>query len=140
MSTRLAKKGEIEQKWVIVDCANQPLGRVATRIANILRGKTKPIYTPHTDTGDFVVALNVGSVRLTGKKWAQKEYWRHSGFPGGISSRTAETVRATKPEELLFRAVKGMLPKNFLSRSIIKKLKMYAGAEHPHAAQQPQQL
>lgn len=138
MATRLAKTGEIERKWLLIDCTDRPVGRLATRIADILRGKTKAIYTPHIDAGDFVVAINAAAIRLTGKKWEQKRYWRHSGYPGGISSKTAAEVREKKPDELLRRAVKGMLPRNFLSQALLKKLKIYAGAAHPHASQQPQ--
>lgn len=135
MATPLAKVNDGERHWVVVDCKDQVLGRLATRIANILRGKTKPTYTPHVDTGDFVVAVNVAAIRLTGRKWDEKRYWRHSGFPGGIHSRTAYETRARHPEEILLHAVKGMLPKNFLARKILKKLKVYPGAEHPHQAQ-----
>ena len=140
MATLLAKLATVKRQWVVIDCASKPLGRVATRIAEILRGKHRPIYTPHVDTGDFVVAINVTAIRFTGKKLTQKQYWRHSGYPGGISSKTAAELMSTKPDEVLRHAVKGMLPKNALARHMLKKLKIYSGAEHPHAAQQPQQL
>lgn len=137
MATHFLKKDELKRPWVLIDCAHKPLGRVATRIAAMLRGKDKPTYTPHTDTGAFVVAINVRDVQLTGRKWSQKQYWRHSGYPGGIHARTAEAQRERRPEEILRHAVKGMLPKHFLAQAILKKLKIYPGAEHPHAAQRP---
>lgn len=135
MATTYAKPNEVVRQWVLIDCAGQTVGRLATRIANILRGKHRPTYTPHADAGDFVVAINAAALRFTGNKWADKRYWRHSGYPGGISSKTAAEVRASKPEALLEHAVKGMLPKNFAAQRILKKLKIYPGAEHPHQAQ-----
>ncbi|MBI2346712.1 MAG: 50S ribosomal protein L13 [Deltaproteobacteria bacterium] len=140
MTTRLAKPSEIARRWLLVDCRGQTLGRLATRIADVLRGKTKPIYTPHVDTGDFVVAINAREIRLTGQKLVQKRYWRHSGFPGGISSKTAGQLRETAPERILLHAVKGMLPKNALARHMLTKLKVYPGVEHPHSAQKPEAL
>ncbi len=140
MSTQVAKKNEIQRTWFVVDLDGQVLGRAATEIARVLRGKHKAIYTPSVDTGDFVVVLNAEKVRLTGNKLADKVYHRHTGHPGGLKSITAEKLLAKKPEELIKKAVKGMLPKNKLGRQMFKKLKVYAGADHPHAAQQPKEL
>lgn len=128
------------RKWFIVDADDQVLGRLATRIATVLRGKHRATFTPHVDCGDFVVVVNAKTVKLTGNKAADKRYWRHSGFPGGIYSRTAAEVLERQPEEVLRKAVVGMLPKNRLGRQLAKKLKIYAGTEHPHSAQQPQTL
>ena len=135
--TYTAKPGEIERRWHVVDAEGQTLGRLATRIADVLRGKDKPVYTPHVDTGDFVVIVNAEQVKLTGPKEETKIYYRHSGFPGGIRAQTAGRIRASHPERLLRMAITGMLPKNRLGRQLATKLKIYAGAEHPHAAQQP---
>ncbi len=140
MRTYSAKPGEIEQNWFVVDASEFELGRLATRIAVILRGKHKPTFTPHVDTGDFVVVVNAEQVRLTGRKLDQKHYHRYSGYPGGLRSIDARTVREEDSERMIRQAVRGMLPKNRLSRSLISKLKVYAGAEHPHAAQKPQPL
>ena len=140
MSTQVAKKNEIQRAWFVIDLDGQVLGRAATEIARVLRGKHKAIYTPSVDTGDFVVVLNAEKVRLTGNKLADKMYHRHTGHPGGLKSITAEKLLAKKPEELIKKAVKGMLPKNKLGRQMFKKLKVYAGAAHPHAAQQPKEL
>lgn len=140
MSTFTAKKDEVEKKWVLVDAKDKVLGRLAADVASILRGKTKPTYTPHTDVGDFVVVINADQVRLTGRKLEQKTYYRHSGYVGGIKSRTARQVMEKNPEEIIRHAVKGMLPKNSLGRSMFKKLKVYAGEAHPHEAQQPQEI
>ncbi|MFY9397358.1 MAG: 50S ribosomal protein L13 [Desulfomonilia bacterium] len=140
MSTFTAKKDEVEKKWVLVDAKDKVLGRLAADVASILRGKTKPTYTPHTDVGDFVVVINADKVRLTGRKLEQKTYYRHSGYVGGIKSRTARQVMEKNPEEIIRHAVKGMLPKNSLGRSMFKKLKVYAGEAHPHEAQQPQEI
>jgi large subunit ribosomal protein L13 len=140
MTTWSAKTGEIERKWYVVDAADQNLGRLATRIAMILRGKHKVVFTPHVDTGDFVVVLNATKVNLTGRKLDQKTYNRYSGYPGGLSSYSARDVRQQDPERMIQQAVRGMLPKNRLSRALIKKLRVYPGAEHPHAAQAPQPL
>jgi large subunit ribosomal protein L13 len=132
-----AKPNEVPRNWVLVDLEGKTLGRAATAIANILRGKTKPQFTPHVDTGDFVVAINAEKIRLTGDKWDKKKYHRHSGYPGGIRSFTARQMMQRKPTELLRQAVKGMLPKTSLGSKLLKKLKIYAAAEHPHQAQQP---
>ncbi len=137
MKTYSAKPGEVPSNWYVVDADGQTLGRLATRIATVLRGKHKPQFTPHVDTGDFVIVLNACKVQLTGRKLEQKQYHRYSGYPGGLRSVTAADVREKDPERMIQHAVKGMLPKNKLARQIIKKLKVYPGAEHPHQAQQP---
>ena len=137
MKTFMPKSGEVERNWQVVDAEGKILGRLATEIANILRGKNKPTFTPHMDTGDFVVVINAGKISLTGKKLTDKVYYHHTGYPGGIRSITAEKLLEKKPEQLLIEAVKGMLPKNKLQSLFMKKLKVYAGADHPHAAQQP---
>lgn len=138
--TRSARAGEFEQKWYVLDASDIVLGRAATQIAMILRGKNKATFTPHADTGDFVVVVNADKVSLTGKKMQDKTYYWHSLYPGGIKSRSAQQMLATKPEEVWQRAVYGMLPKNRLGKQLIKKLKVYAGPDHPHQAQQPQPL
>ncbi len=138
MRTYSAKPGEIERAWFVVDASEFELGRLASRIATVLRGKHKPSFTPHVDTGDFVVVLNASQVRLTGAKLDRKHYHRYSGYPGGLHSRDARTVREQDPERMIKQAVKGMLPKNRLSRTLMGKLKVYKGSEHPHAAQKPQ--
>ena len=135
--TYSAKPGEIDRKWYVADADGETLGRLATRIADQLRGKTKPQYTPHVDTGDFVVVVNCERVRVTGRKLEQKRYYRHSGFPGGIKERTLAEQLARRPEDVIRHAVKGMLPRNRIGRAQIKKLKIYAGPSHPHEAQQP---
>jgi large subunit ribosomal protein L13 len=136
MKTYFARNEDpIEKKWVLVDASGKILGRMATEIADILRGKNKPVYTPHVDTGDFVVVVNAEKVQLTGKKWDQKFYYRHSGYVGGIKAQSAKEVLEKKPETLIRHAVKGMLPKNRLGRKMINKLKIYRGSEHPHEAQ-----
>ncbi len=140
MRTWNAKPGEIERRWYVVDAEGETLGRLATRIADALRGKGKPEYTPHVDTGDFVVVVNAEKVAFTGRKLIQKRYYRHSGYPGGLRSRTLEQELERRPTEVLRRAVRGMLPRNRLGRAQIKKLKIYAGPEHPHAAQSPAPL
>lgn len=140
MKTYSAKAGEIEHDWYVVDAADIPLGRLATRIATVLRGKHKPMFTPHMDTGDHVVVVNASAVKLTGRKLDQKIYDRYSGYPSGRRTRTAREMLEKRPEEVITLAVRGMLPKNRLGRQIIKKLKVYAGAEHPHAAQRPEPL
>jgi large subunit ribosomal protein L13 len=140
MKTYQAKPGEVPRNWVVVDLEGKTLGRAATAIAQILRGKNKPEYTPHVDTGDFVVAINAGKIRLTGNKLRQKRYYRHSGFIGGLRSFTAQQLLQRKPDELLRLAVRGMLSKNSLGRRQLKKLKIYPAAEHPHAAQQPEAM
>lgn len=138
MKTFSAKREDVERTWYLVDGSGKVLGRLASHLARVLRGKTKPIYTPHVDTGDYVVVINADKIRLTGKKMEQKVYYRHSGYPGGLKSTTAKELLATKPERLLKKAVKGMLPKNPLGRKMFKKLKVYRGPDHPHQAQQPQ--
>ena len=125
------------RRWYLVDAQDQVLGRLASQVANLLRGKGNAAFTPHADTGDFVVVVNAAGLRLTGKKLATKLYHRHTGYPGGIRTRTALQERAERPERLLRHAVQGMLPKNRLGRQLATKLKIYAGADHPHAAQQP---
>jgi large subunit ribosomal protein L13 len=140
MSTEVAKESDIKRNWLIIDLDGQVLGRAATRIAMVLRGKHKAIYTPSVDTGDFVIVLNASKVVLTGNKMADKVYHRHTGHPGGLRSITAEKLLQTKPEEVIKKAVKGMLPSNNLGRLMLRKLKVYAGADHPHAAQQPKPL
>lgn len=137
MKSYTARKGEVPRNWYVVDAQGKILGRLASRIAMVLRGKTKPVFTPHLDTGDFVVVVNAGLVRLTGKKLENKFYYRHSGYPGGIKSISARHLLQRKPEEVLRHAVRGMLPKNSLGRQLLKKLKIYAGGDHPHQAQQP---
>ena len=137
MRTYTAKPREIEQTWYLVDAEGETLGRLATRIADLLRGKGKPRYTPHVDSGDFVVVVNAEKIHVTGKKLEQKIYYRHSGYPGGLRERTLAEQLARRPEEVLRRAVRGMLPKNRLAAAQLGKLKIYAGPEHPHAAQNP---
>ena len=140
MKTYSAKAPEIERQWYLVDAEGQTLGRLATRIADTLRGKRKPIYTPHVDTGDFVVVVNAEKVVVTGDKLQQKRYYRHSGDPGGLRSRTLAEQLERRPTEVIRTAVKGMLPRNRLARRQITKLKVYAGPDHPHEAQNPQPL
>jgi large subunit ribosomal protein L13 len=137
MKTYSAKKGEVEKKWVVIDAADQPLGRVASKAAYIIRGKHKPIFTPHVDTGDNVIIINAARVKLTGQKWDQKVYYHHSGYPGGIKSTTAKEMREKRPANLLKKAVNGMLPKNRLGRALQTNLRVYDNDEHPHQAQQP---
>ncbi len=135
-----AKPADVERAWFVVDAENQVVGRLASRVASILRGKHKPSFTPHVDTGDFIVVINADKVRFTGAKETDKEYFRHSGYPGGVTLRTPKEVRTKKPTFMVENAVKGMLPKGPLGRQMMKKLKVYAGSEHPHGAQQPQEL
>jgi large subunit ribosomal protein L13 len=137
MKTYTAKPREIEQTWYLVDAEGKTLGRLATQIAGLLRGKGKPQYTPHIDTGDFVVVVNAERIHVTGNKLEQKLYYRHSGYPGGLRSRTLAEQLERRPEEVLRKAVKGMLPKNKLAARQIVKLKVYAGPDHPHEAQNP---
>ena len=137
MKTWNAKPGEIEREWQLVDAEGKTLGRLATQIADTLRGKDKPQYTPHVDTGDFVVVVNAEKVAVTGNKLDDKRYYRHSGYPGGLRSRTLREQLDRRPEEVIRKAVKGMLPRNRLSRAQLRKLKIYAGPEHPHTAQSP---
>jgi len=134
------KPGDIERAWHLVDATDLPLGRLASEVAQVLRGKHKPTYTPHLDTGDFVIVINADQVAVTSDKSQSKIYYRHSGFPGGIKAETFESLLARRPEAVVERAVRGMLPKNRLGRKIIRKLKVYAGPDHPHEAQQPQTL
>lgn len=136
----MAKKGEVEQKWFVIDAEGVVLGRLASRVASIVRGKNKPIFTPHVDTGDNVIILNADKVRLTGRKLDAKKYYRHSGYPGGIHEITARKLLEKKPEEVLRHAIWGMLPHNRLGRKLLKKVKIYAGEAHPHAAQKPEVL
>ncbi len=139
-TTYMAKPGAVERKWYVIDAENQRVGRLATQIAAILRGKHKPEFTPHVDTGDFVVVVNVDKVVFSSNKMDTKLYRRHSGHPGGLKEITAREVLNTHPERILYAAVKGMLPHNTLGAQQLTKLKLYAGPEHPHAAQQPQKL
>jgi large subunit ribosomal protein L13 len=139
MKTYVATANERQRDWLIVDAEGQTLGRLATRIADALRGKRKPEYTPHVDTGDFVV-VNAEKIRVTGNQPQQKRYWRHSGYPGGIKSRSLAEMLDRRPEEVIRKAVKGMLPRNRLARKQLTKLKVYAGPDHPHAAQKPQPM
>ena len=140
MKTYTAKPKEVERKWYVVDADGCILGRLASLVAFRLRGKHKPIYTPHVDTGDNIIVINANKVALTGKKWNEKLYYRHSGYMGGLKSMTAKQLLQKRPEDLVIRAVRGMLPKNSLGRNMLKKLKVYAGPEHPHVAQQPERL
>jgi len=137
MKTYQAKKEELEQKWYLVNAEGKVLGRLATELARILRGKNKPTYTPHLDTGDFIIVVNAGKLTLTGKKMKDKIYYHHTGYPGGIKEMSAEKLLAKKPTEMIRMAVKGMLPKNSLGRQMFRKLKVYAGPNHPHEAQKP---
>ena len=139
-TTVSAKPHEVTREWLLVDATDKTLGRLATEIARRLRGKHKPIYTPHVDTGDYIVVINAEKIMVTGNKAKDKMYHRHSGYIGGLTSKNFETMIAQSPERVLELAVKGMLPRNPLGRAMLKKMKVYAGAEHPHAAQQPQTL
>ncbi len=140
MKTWNAKAEDVEREWFVVDAEGQTLGRLATRIADTLRGKRKPTYTPHVDTGDFVVVVNAEKIRVTGSKLDQKRYYRHSGYPGGLRSRTLREQLDRQPAEVIRKAVKGMLPRNRLANRQITKLKVYAGPNHPHEAQNPKPL
>ena len=140
MKTYMAKKGEINRQWVHVDATDKILGRLAVRIAMVLMGKHRPTYTRHTDTGDIVVVTNVSQIRVTGKKLDQKEYQRYSGYPGGQKRTSLRTMMQKKPQEVLRLAVRRMLPKGALGNKMLKKLKIYAGSDHPHQAQQPKEL
>ena len=137
MKTFLPKVASIERRWYVIDVRDRVLGRVASRIASILTGKDKPIYTDYIDTGDFVIVINADRIRLTGKKWQEKVYYSHSGYPGGLKKITAGELLRKHPRRLVEYAVKGMLPKNKLGRKMMKKLKVYAGQDHPHQAQKP---
>ncbi len=140
MKTEVAKIENVKRDWYLVDAQDVVLGRLATQVANILRGKNKAIFTPSVDTGDFVVVVNAEKIALTGRKLADKVYYSHTGFPGGLKEITAGKLLEKKPEDIIKKAVKGMLPKNKLARHMLKKLKVYAGASHPHDAQQPKSL
>jgi len=140
MKTYSAKPHELQEQWFIIDARERILGRLASFVATRLRGKHKPIYTPHVDTGDYIVVVNANKVSLSGRKWDTKMYHHYSGYPGGLKSRTAGELLKKRPEDLILHAVRGMLPKNRLGRKMIKKLKVYAGSDHPHSAQQPQPL
>ena len=140
MKTFSPKREDINRQWFIVNADGKVLGRLATAIAHRLRGKHKPEFAPHVDNGDFIVVLNCDKIAVTGNKLAQKKYYRHSGYVGGIKEISLEVMLATKPQQVLMKAVKGMLPRNRLGRAMLKKLKVYAGTEHPHAAQNPTAL
>ena len=140
MKTVSMRAQDVQRSWFVVDAENRTLGRLASAIAHRLRGKHKPEYTPHVDTGDFIIVVNAAKVRVTGNKEAGKIYYRHSGYPGGIKSTSLGKMRQTHPERILEKAVKGMMPRNSLGRAMFKKLKVYAGAGHPHAAQQPEPM
>jgi len=138
--TYVATPADRQRDWLLVDASGQTLGRLATQIADALRGKRKPVYTPHIDTGDFVIVVNAEKIVVTGAKRSEKRYYRHSGYPGGLRVRTFQEMLDRRPEEIIRRAVRGMLPRNRLARKQITKLKVYAGPEHPHAAQQPRPM
>ncbi len=138
MKSYMAKPNEIDRKWYVIDAEGKVLGRLATEVATILSGKNKPIYTPHVDTGDFVIIINADKIKLTGKKLEQKHYIYHTGHPGGLKEISYKRMIEEKPEKIIQLAVKGMLPKNSLGRKMIKKMKVYSGAEHKHEAQQPE--
>jgi large subunit ribosomal protein L13 len=138
--TYQANSQDRERGWYVVDAEGKTLGRLATQIANLLRGKGKPTYTPHVDVGDFVIVVNAEKITVTGNKLAAKKYWRHSGYPGGIRSRTLGEMLERRPEEVIRKAVKGMVPRNRLGRQQLTKLKVYAGPDHPHTAQKPEKL
>jgi large subunit ribosomal protein L13 len=140
MKTYVATPESRERNWLVVDASGQTLGRLATRIADALRGKRKPEYTPHVDVGDFVIVVNAEKIAVSGNKREEKRYYRHSGYPGGLRSRTLEEMLARRPEEVVRLAVKGMLPRNRLGRAQLRKLKIYAGPDHPHAAQKPEPM
>jgi large subunit ribosomal protein L13 len=140
MRTYTPRKGEVEAQWYLVDATNQNLGRLASDIARVLRGKHKPMYTPNADTGDFVVVVNASKIQVSGKKLTDKKYYRHSGYPGGLTELTLQNILDTHPERVLEKAIRGMLPHNRLGEEQYRKLKIYAGPDHPHAAQQPRAL
>lgn len=140
MKTWNAKAGDVEQKWWVVDASGKTLGRMASEIAKVLRGKNKPTFTPHVDTGDFVVVINSDKVEMSGNKWNDEKFYSHSRYFGSLKELTAAQLRQKDPNRIVVEAVKGMLPKNKLSRQLIKKLKVYAGGEHPHSAQKPEAL
>lgn len=138
--TVLPRVADVDRQWHLIDAEGQILGRLSTRVADLLHGKGKPDYTPFLDGGDHVVVINAGKVRLTGRKWQQKRYYRYSGYPGGLRERTAAKVREERPEELILHAVRGMLPKNRLGRQMLTRLRVFPGPDHDHAAQRPQSL
>ena len=140
MKTYVATPANREREWLVVDATGKTLGRLATQLADALRGKRKPEYTPHCDVGDFVIVVNAEKISVTGKKREEKRYYRHSGYPGGLRSRTLNDMLERRPEEVIRLAVKGMLPRNRLARAQLRKLKVYAGPDHPHQAQQPKQM
>ena len=140
MKTYATKASDIERKWYVVDAQDQTLGRLASQIARILIGKHKPIFSPNADTGDFVIVINAEKIRVTGRKLTDKMYYRHSGYPGGIKSETLQDMLHRHPDRVIREAIKNMLPNNKLGSQMIRKLKVYAGADHPHAAQQPEKL
>jgi large subunit ribosomal protein L13 len=140
MKTLSAKNTDVVKKWNVIDADGMVVGRLASRVASILRGKNKPIFTPHTDTGDYVIVVNADKIRFTGNKLENKIYYRHSGYPGGIKQETAKNMMNDSPEEIIMLAVRGMLPKNKLGRQQLKKLKVYRGTDHPHKAQNPETL
>ncbi len=140
MKTYVATPQDREREWLVVDAADKTLGRLATQIADVLRGKRKPEYTPHCDVGDFVIVVNAERISVTGKKREEKLYHRHTGYPGALRTRTLNDMLERRPEEVIRKAVKGMLPRNRLARAQLRKLKVYAGPDHPHAAQQPKQM
>lgn len=140
MLKTVPKPQEIEREWLLTDAEDRTLGRLSSKIAKILQGKHRPYYTPHWDMGDHVVVINAEKINLTGRKEEQKSYYRHSSYPGGLKKETAAKLRERKPEELILRAVKGMLPKNRLAKEMFKKLHVYAGTQHPHEAQKPKEL
>ena len=140
MKTFVAKPSNRQRDWYVVDASGKTLGRLATQIADVLRGKRKPAYTPHIDTGDFVIVVNASRITVTGNKRADKLYHRHSGYPGGLRTRTFEQMITLRPEEVIRLAVKGMMPRNRLARKQLTKLKVYGGPEHPHTAQQPREM
>jgi large subunit ribosomal protein L13 len=139
-TTKSAKEQDIERNWYVIDAQGQTLGRLATRVATILRGKNKPLYTPHVDCGDYVIVVNAEKIHVTGQKMAQKKYYRHSGYPGGLKEVTLRDQLQKFPNRVVEAAVRGMLPKNRLGRQMFKKLKVYAGPNHPHQAQQPKPM
>jgi large subunit ribosomal protein L13 len=140
LKTYHAKPGEVEREWLLIDATDVTLGRLASEVAQILKGKRKPQYTPHVDTGDFVVVINASKIRVTGNKLEKETYVSHSGYPGGLKEVPMSTMLAKHPERVIEKAVKGMLPKNTLGRAMNRKLKVYAGPDHPHAAQKPRQI
>ena len=140
MKTLFAKNNDVTRKWHVVDADGMVVGRLASRVASILRGKTKPVYTPHVDTGDYVIVLNAEKVRFTGNKLEQKKYYHHSGYPGGLKMKTAKDIMNKTPERIIMSAVRGMLPKNVLGKQQLRKLKVYKNNEHPHKSQNPEIL